>query len=236
MRKMELVDRERHEVLKDMLQDRAREITDKLRTMRETLPDELADVKDPEEQCVHEFVQGLDFALIEMKSHTLGRINDALQRLELGSYGLCSDCDEAISSARLEALPFAERCRNCQESREELAADAAKQQSRFELPRLDAQPTDTPAAPASAPARPSRPAEGRAARPTSLRPSPEPARKARPGQLALRRAVAAMERASKLLLPQPSSPAAAPARPAPSGRARALVARGRRAGSRTKPV
>ena len=113
MRNMEIVDRERHEVLKGMLEDRAREIVTKLKSLRESLPDELAAVKDPEEQSVDEFARGLDFALIEMKSHTLGRINDALQRVEAGSYGLCGDCEQEIGRARLQALPFAERCRDC---------------------------------------------------------------------------------------------------------------------------
>src|ERR1051326_4777001 len=69
MRKMELVDRERYEVLRKMLQDRGQEIAEKMRSLRESLPDELAEVKDPEEQCADEYVRSLDFALIEMKSH-----------------------------------------------------------------------------------------------------------------------------------------------------------------------
>jgi len=226
MRKMELVDRER-EVLKTLLQDRAREITDKLRSLRETLPDELQDVKDPEEQCVHEFVHGLDFALIEMKSRTLARINDALVRLEKGEYGICEDCDQPISNARLQALPFADRCRDCQQSREELAADAAKQQSRFELPKLDAEPSDAPAPAAAAPSRPTRDFTRRA-------PAANAARKARPGQLALRQQVAGMERASTLPRPKTTAPAAPETA---RGRARAVPARvGRRVVGRNKPA
>ena len=231
MRKMELVDRERQDVLKSLLQDRAREITDKLRTMRETLPDEMADVKDPEEQCVHEFVQGLDFALIEMKSRTLARINDALQRLEAGRYGVCVDCEEAIGKARLEALPFADRCRGCQEAREELAADSAKQQSRFELPKLDGEPADAPATAAAS----ARPAVRAPRREPSRADAAGSARKARPGQLALRRAVAAMERASKLLLPQ-HAPAAPQANERGSHPRVASGRSGRRTTRTTKPV
>jgi DnaK suppressor protein len=224
MRKMELVDRQRYEVLKNLLQDRASELTDKLRALRETLPDDLADVKDPEEQCVQEFVHGLDFALIEMKSRTLARINDALVRLETGEYGHCEDCGDTIGNARLQALPFADRCRNCQQAREELTADTQKQQSRWELPKLDAEPSDAPPPQAAAPGRPARPLSRRL-------PARVEARKARPGQLALRKQVAGMERASSLPRPQASSPESAER---PRGSASVRVAR--RTVTRNKPA
>lgn len=48
----------------------------------------------------------------------LGRTEDALTRLGDGTYGLCSECEEEISVPRLYALPFAERCRDCQGKRE----------------------------------------------------------------------------------------------------------------------
>ena len=224
MRKMELVDRERQEVLKNMLQDRAKEIVEKLRAMRQTLPDELAEVKDPEEQCTNEFVQGLDFALIEMKSRTLARINDSLRRLEAGLYGICADCNEEIGQARLQALPFADRCRACQETREEVAASTLKQQSRFALPGLDAEPTEAPAAAVAA--APPRRDFTRTARRSPARIESQPTRKARPGQLALREKVATMERASTA--PRPQAPAVVRARP------RAVAARGGRRLGRTK--
>ena len=224
MRKMEMVDRERYEILRKMLEDRAREITDKLRSLRESLPDELAEVKDPEEQCVHEYARGLDFALIEMKSRTLEHINEALLRLEDGTYGACSDCDQPIVKARLQALPFAERCRDCEEAREELAAETQRQQSRFGVAAVEPEGDTLPARRPGRPAR--RPSDRPAARPAT--------RLARPGQLELRRQVASMERASAsrreiAVPPSPSAPAPtapvraprtteAPARPR-SGRA-----------------
>jgi DnaK suppressor protein len=40
---------------------------------------------------------------------------EALRRLATGEYGLCADCGQPISLARLRALPFAIRCLSCQE-------------------------------------------------------------------------------------------------------------------------
>jgi RNA polymerase-binding transcription factor DksA len=54
-----------------------------------------------------------------MKAETLNkRINEALNRLEEGKYGYCFECGEEISEARLRALPFAVRCKDCEEARE----------------------------------------------------------------------------------------------------------------------
>jgi RNA polymerase-binding transcription factor len=122
MKRKNVTDRKRYEVLKEMLEDRRREIQDKLRSLRETLPAEAALVKDTEEQSVDDFVQEVDFALMEMKSKTLAKIDEAMHRLEDGSYGVCGECKTEIAEARLTALPFAALCRSCQEEVEQESA------------------------------------------------------------------------------------------------------------------
>jgi DnaK suppressor protein len=130
-RKPSQEDRRRYEVLSRMLTDRQSEIRNKLRSLRQALPAELAQVRDAEEQSMEEFVLGMDFALMEMESQTLRKIDDALLRLEEGSYGVCAECDEAISEARLRALPFAGLCRDCQAQHEDEVAQRNARPSRF---------------------------------------------------------------------------------------------------------
>ena len=65
-----------------------------------------------------EVEEDLAFALIQMKADTLERINEAIRMFDEGGYGVCLECSEAIGSARLHAMPFAVRCRDCQQSRE----------------------------------------------------------------------------------------------------------------------
>jgi DnaK suppressor protein len=60
----------------------------------------------------------IQFALIQMKAETLEKIEAALRRLDQGAYGDCFECGNEIAEARLRALPFAVRCRNCEEARE----------------------------------------------------------------------------------------------------------------------
>ena len=62
--------------------------------------------------------EDLAFALIQMKAEMLERVNEAVRTFDEGAYGSCLDCGGFIGSARLQAMPFAVRCRQCQESRE----------------------------------------------------------------------------------------------------------------------
>ena len=76
-RKNETIDRERYLLLKGMLEDRRREIHEKLRSLREAIPMDAHDVRDAEEQSVDDFVQEVDLALMQMKSETLKKIDQA---------------------------------------------------------------------------------------------------------------------------------------------------------------
>ena len=133
-RKKDAVDQERYQVLKRMLEERRLEIQQKLKSLRETIPVEAGAVRDTEEQSVDDFVQEVDFALMAMKSETLAKIDEAMQRLEDTTYGACTECSGEIAEARLKALPFAALCRDCQEQEEgrTLAGREARAFERFQ--------------------------------------------------------------------------------------------------------
>jgi len=116
--------RARYSELKQMLAERRREIQaevqGKVRGVREegTWGGKLNEVLDAVESSEADIQEDLACALIQMKSETLNKINDALARLEQGDYGNCYDCGEEIAEKRLRALPFAVRCKDCEEQRE----------------------------------------------------------------------------------------------------------------------
>src|SRR5258708_16957784 len=114
----------RYSELKEMLQLRRREIQaevqGKMRGVREegTWGGKLNEVLDAVESAEADIQEDLEFALVQMKSETLNKINDALARLEQGNYDNCFDCGEEIGDKRLRALPFAVRCKDCEEAGE----------------------------------------------------------------------------------------------------------------------
>jgi len=113
----------RYADLKKILEDRRREIVSevqgKIRDVRtEGNTQKLNEVFDAGESSEADIQEDIEFALIQMKAETLQKINEALGRLEEGMYGNCFECGEEISEPRLRALPFAVRCKDCEEARE----------------------------------------------------------------------------------------------------------------------
>ncbi|HEX5011949.1 MAG TPA: TraR/DksA C4-type zinc finger protein [Planctomycetota bacterium] len=64
------------------------------------------------------FERNMTLGLMENEARTLHQIEDALEQMEGGRYGVCILCGQAIPLARLEALPFATTCVPCQEKAE----------------------------------------------------------------------------------------------------------------------
>ena len=62
---------------------------------------------------------GLEITQADRAVYELGLVKGALERLESGGFGICSDCDESIEQARLMANPIAKRCLSCQSKHEE---------------------------------------------------------------------------------------------------------------------
>ena len=55
-----------------------------------------------------------EFAMNEHETAELGDIEAALERMDAGTYGQCTDCGVTIAPARLQAYPTAKRCIDCQ--------------------------------------------------------------------------------------------------------------------------
>lgn len=60
----------------------------------------------------------LDYGLEENEEQLLAEIDAALQRIEAGTYGVCTNCGKPIGEERLEALPWASLCIDCARNRE----------------------------------------------------------------------------------------------------------------------
>jgi DnaK suppressor protein len=55
------------------------------------------------------------FSLSDGERHTLLRIEEAIQRVDQGVYGTCTNCQIDIRAGRLKAVPWARYCIDCQE-------------------------------------------------------------------------------------------------------------------------
>ena len=113
--------KERYAELKQILEDRRREILsevhEKMRDVR-AVDASGEGVLDAAETSEADIQDDIELALIQMKSETLHKIEEALTRLDEKTYGYCFECGDEISERRLRALPFAVRCKDCEEARE----------------------------------------------------------------------------------------------------------------------
>lgn len=64
------------------------------------------------------FERTKDFAIDENNREIMRQVEDALRKIEEGTYGTCDRCDKQIGAARLEAIPYASLCIECQEALE----------------------------------------------------------------------------------------------------------------------
>lgn len=110
-------DRELTRLLENRRRDLVRDVLDTLRSSRDATPANRG-VLDLGESSEVEMQEALAFTLAQMKSETLQAVDEALRRLRNGTYGDCRQCGRMIAASRLRALPFAVRCKPCEEARE----------------------------------------------------------------------------------------------------------------------
>ena len=110
------------ESLKHQLREKERELlSDMKRLEEEARASGEAEVRDSTDDATA--AQGASEALEEdtLASQTLLQVQDALQRMENGTYGKCVTCGRQIEGARLKAIPWALYCREDQEKRDKAA-------------------------------------------------------------------------------------------------------------------
>jgi DnaK suppressor protein len=97
-----------------------------LRELRSESPGDLVDAAYDSAQ------DELSSQLAEVESRELANIENALERMKAGSYGLCEVCSGKIPLARLNALPYATMCIECQRDLERSGSSGLGRRSEAE--------------------------------------------------------------------------------------------------------
>jgi len=74
-----------------------------------------SETPDPVDLAVRNYSKNVMLAVSENESRQLLFINEALERIQDDEYGSCQNCEKTINSKRLDAVPWARYCLNCQE-------------------------------------------------------------------------------------------------------------------------
>lgn len=101
---------------RDVLLDKRRDLLD-LPT-RSTAVDESMRTGDWVDHSSQENDLHVNLALNQTDTKLLRAIDEALHRIESGTFGICMDCEESIPNARLDAVPWTRVCVTCKERRD----------------------------------------------------------------------------------------------------------------------
>ncbi|HEY5611017.1 MAG TPA: TraR/DksA family transcriptional regulator [Thermoanaerobaculia bacterium] len=75
-------------------------------------------IQDLADKAASAYAKELNFSLSDAERETLVLIEEALDRFEDGSYGVCTNCSVTLSEKRLQAVPWTPFCIDCQEMQE----------------------------------------------------------------------------------------------------------------------
>ena len=91
------------------------EIAEKRKMESSALKDEIADFYDSADE---ERDRQLSHLISDRDREKLFEIDEAIQRIEEGAYGICEECSKKILETRLRVMPFARHCIACQSALE----------------------------------------------------------------------------------------------------------------------
>lgn len=117
----EPIDREKYKKMLIEERERIRKEIDEIESIigyydTEVGHSELADYDNhPADAGSDTFEKEKDIALLDNYRDILGKIDEALGKIERGTYGICDRCGRRISEGRLEVIPYAIYCVECQD-------------------------------------------------------------------------------------------------------------------------
>ena len=96
-------------------EDLLSEVAEKIKNESNSLKFEIGDIYDI---ASNERERELTLMLGDRDREKLAEIEEALERIKNGAYGICDECGESIAEARLMALPFTKVCIDCKSKHE----------------------------------------------------------------------------------------------------------------------
>src|ERR1700739_2054251 len=114
------MDKKRLDYYKKKLQSRREELMKTIaRTQGGGGQADGAPTGDLADKAANSYTKEFLFGMTNSDRTILSMIDAALKRIQSNEYGLCANCQEEMQQKRLEAVPWAKHCINCQEKAEQ---------------------------------------------------------------------------------------------------------------------
>ncbi len=115
------MDKEKLDLFRIQLLQKKEEIANEAGKTLSEMTDQTSNVPDPNDRATIESGRSFELRIRDRERKLLSKIDEAIARIDDGSYGICEDCGEEIGIKRLEARPVTMLCIDCktiQETRE----------------------------------------------------------------------------------------------------------------------
>ena len=107
------MDAEKLEYFRGILTDEMKSLLNEAdKTVTEMTVD-AANFPDPTDRATQESDRNFELRIRDRERRLINKIKDALERIDNGEFGICEDCGDEISEARLKARPVTTLCSNC---------------------------------------------------------------------------------------------------------------------------
>ncbi len=101
-----------------LLEEKERILNNSKNALKNELTVSVDDMPDETDLAASEVNQNLIFKLRDRERQLLGKIDEAMARMDAGLFGVCEECEENIEPRRLEARPVSTMCIACKERQE----------------------------------------------------------------------------------------------------------------------
>ena len=109
---------EKIEYFRDELTQRLAELLVEVNKPVKDSTDLNQNLPDPNDRATAESDMSFTLRIREREMKLMAKITEALERIESGTYGICEECEEEISEARLKARPMTTLCIECKREQE----------------------------------------------------------------------------------------------------------------------
>jgi DnaK suppressor protein len=113
------MDKKQQAHFKEKLENMSQDILNEAEKTLSGMTDQSDNYPDPADRATAESNRNFELRIRDRERKLLGKIKDALERLENGTYGICENCEEDISIKRLEARPVTTLCVKCKTAQEQ---------------------------------------------------------------------------------------------------------------------
>lgn len=107
-----------NEYFKSLLAEKFNSLSAEVKGTINGMTDLSENIPDPNDRATEESNANLTLSIREREMQIVAEIDEALDRIENGFFGICEECEEEISEDRLKAAPETTLCIDCKKEQE----------------------------------------------------------------------------------------------------------------------